>query len=221
MHMKRLLTGMTTLAIGLAVAACSDAPSSPAAPRDAVVAAIKGGKPAKPQDDVPDFSNFVDTLSRTAVAAPGTQWKTPLTAAVSASAVIGAEGGWLEMPQTGFYMYVPAGTVAAPTTFSVTAQPGKLVAYDFQPAGSVFKTPVFVVQDKNFISTASAPGLSSMQLGYFRSETDLNQSSASATVSELRSSLALNTPEYLAYPVWHFSGYIVCWGRASVSVSVE
>ena len=213
--MKRLLTGITTLAIGFAVAACSDAPSSPIAPRDAVVAALKGSRPANPRENVPDFSSLVDTLSRAAVAAPGAQWKTPLTAAVSASAVIGAEGGWLEMPQTGFYMYVPAGTVSAPTTFSVTAQPGKLVAYDFQPAGSVFKTPLIVVQDKNFVSVPFTSFVAPMQLGYFKSDADLSQSSASAVVSELRSSVALNTSQFVAYPVWHFSGYIVCWGRGS------
>jgi hypothetical protein len=195
--MKRLRSLLATVAIGVAAAACTDSPQTPVTPSPS----------AKPSADL--ITGTVKSL------VTGVQWKQPLTADVSASAVVGPGGGWVELPQVGAHLYVPAGAVAAPTTFTITALAGSLVAYEFQPAGSRFTRPLRLVQDQSYLtSTGAPPGVSLLltKLGYFSSPADLDQAHGSAAVSELQTTLVISTPRQLIFPIWHFSGYIVCWG---------
>jgi hypothetical protein len=218
---KHLLAGLAAV-IGMTAAACSDAPIAPshsAGPRD-VIAFAKGGKNngnGKQSTETIDLSQFVDTLSRVSGTLLSERWVNALSGAQYASATINSEGGWVELAATGTYLYVPKGTVSVPTTFSIKAMAGKLVAFDFQPAGSVFKTPVFLVQDKTFLSNSPLTSLLSwvgakQQLGYVPDESTLDQLMQTAKGQELRPNLLNDTEQYLAYPIYHFSGYIVSWG---------
>ena len=118
----------------------------------------------------------------------------------------------MSLPTAGAYLWVPPGAVSAPTTFSITARSGKAAAYDFQPAGAVFSVPLVLIQDRTFLNASAPAGFNTGALAYFGNDADVNATTADATASQVRFPLAFSTSQFLAFPVWHFSGYIVCWG---------
>jgi hypothetical protein len=200
--MRNLRTALVAIATAVALVACSDATPTQ-------VASIPAPRPSA---DL--FSSSTTTISTTPTQVVGVKRLQPLSQDVSTSVVIGVAGGWVDQPQTGAHLYVPAGTVSQPTTFTIRALAGSVLAYDFQPSGSKFTVPVTFVQEQRFVSATGIPrgvSLLNAKLGYFASDADVDASSGSATVSELRSTLVVSTPKLLYFPVWHFSGYIVCW----------
>ena len=195
--MKRtLLATLATLLVGGVVSACSDASRSPVAPRE----------PAAPN------ALLGLNLGGTTQQVYGALWKTPLTQNLHASATIGALGGTLRLPSTGLTVVVPPGAVLTNTTFGVTALAGRIVAYDFQPAGTRFLVPLVVTQNSAPVNmTPPLIGLKLMRPGYFKSATDLNQSAGTATVSELLPGITIDLLGNINYVIPHFSGYIVSW----------
>jgi hypothetical protein len=148
---------------------------------------------------------------------------TPLKAPISASATIGLLGGTINLPGAGLRVVVPVLAVKAGTRITVTAVAGSQVAYEFEPHGIRFLTPLLVTQDLNNTSAAGSGGLLNTLLsgglvaGYFGSLTDLNKSGGTALVSELLG-VALNLSSKTAtFPVFHFSGYLVAMGDNSSS----
>jgi len=65
----------------------------------------------------------------------------------SVSTTITPEGGFLWFAEVGLFMYFPEGAVSAPITVTATALKGNRTAYDFQPHGTVFNTPIYVAQE--------------------------------------------------------------------------
>lgn len=189
--------GLLSVGLGLVVTACTDVTRAPAAPRDVArarhVAADVGRTHAQK------------------VRVDGLAWQKPLKADVEGSAVIGPSGGVLTMPATGLRLVVPAGAVATPTRFRATAVAGRLVAYDFEPAGSTFAVPLRVEQDPALLDLRQA-ALRPVAAGYFPARTDLDQARATAAVAELIP-VTLST-RTISFPVTHFSGYIITWGRS-------
>ena len=55
----------------------------------------------------------------------------PLEQELSASAVIGPEGGTLQLPEAGLRVTVPKNAVGTDVTFTVKALPGAMLAYEF------------------------------------------------------------------------------------------
>jgi hypothetical protein len=72
-------------------------------------------------------------------------WDKNLKRQVRVSKKIGAAGGEISIPETGFTMSFPAGAVAAPITITVTADE-KYVAYKMEPAGTQFLKDVTITQ---------------------------------------------------------------------------
>ena len=66
----------------------------------------------------------------------------PLSRDLTASAVIGEEGGWIGVQGGGLGLWVPAGALNQPVEITITAYAGDKLAYDFQPHGTKFKKPV-------------------------------------------------------------------------------
>jgi hypothetical protein len=149
---------------------------------------------------------------------------TPLAAPISASTTVGLLGGQIYMPSVGLKVVIPALAVKAGTKITVTAVAGNQVAYEFQPHGIRFLTPLIVTQNLSNTSAANSGGLVNTLLsggifaGYFESLSDLNQNAGTALVSELLG-VALNLSSKTAtFSVFHFSGYLVATGDdASVS----
>ena len=191
---KSIVTAAATLLLGISLAACSDTSRSPLAPQDV----------AQP--------NNLLGLTSTSQTVYGALWKTPLTQNVSATASIGPLGGTLRLPATGLTVVVPAGAVLKQTTFGVTALAGRVVAYDFQPAGTRFLVPLIVTQSSAPVQmTPPLLGLKVMRPAYFKSATDINQQAGTATVNELLPQITIDLLGNITYTVGHFSGYIVSW----------
>ena len=228
---KHLFAGLVAVVAAM-TAACADGPGAPRAaraPLNPVAAFAKGGNgngngpktnnggsntsgSTSTDSIVAYLATLHDTLSRDVQQVKGMQRLTALASAQSASAVIGVDGGMVQLPTAGAYLWVPPGAVSAPTTFSITARPGKAAAYDFQPAGAVFALPLVLIQDKTVLNGTAPTGLTSGALAYFGNDADVDPSTANATASQMRFPLAFSTDQYLTFPVWHFSGYIVSWG---------
>lgn len=194
--MKRnTMAGFGAVALAAAAMACADGGRAPVAP---------DGPVARPP------AAALEKRSARQVKVDGLRWRHQLKEDLSASAVIGPAGGVLALPATGVRLVVPPGAVARPTTFGVTALAGKLVAYDFEPAGSTFPVALRVEQDAAFIDTKRAP-TTAVIAGYFPSRANLDQALGTGSVTEvIATSWSSST---LTFPVWHFSGYIISWGR--------
>lgn len=193
--MKKQMLKQTILAalVGVGLAACADAPQAPLGP------------------SAPTAPSLATNVGPSNVV--GLRWRSALDTAVTASATIGVFGGRVDVPSLGTHLVVPPGAVLEPTRFAITALPGRLVAFDFEPAGSRFVVPLLLTQEKKHV-TGVAPSIVSVPtLGYFASDAALNQSLGTAVVSELARPLAINALGDVTFPVWHFSGYIVSWGR--------
>jgi hypothetical protein len=195
--MKRnIIAGLAAVALSVAAAACVDSGRTPVAPNDPVELRQPTG---------PQFGKWSQKVK-----VDGVRWQKRLDRDISASALIGPQGGVLTLPATGLRLVVPAGAVSKATRFAVTALSGKLVAYDFEPAGSVFPVALRVEQDPSFIDlkhTGSATAIA----GYFPSRADLDQTNGTGDVAETIP--VTQSSQYFTFPVWHFSGYIVSWGR--------
>lgn len=143
------------------------------------------------------------------------QRNTPLAAPLTASAVIGILGGQLSIPGAGLKVVVPPLALTAPTRITVTAIAGSSVAYEFEPHGIRFVTPLLVTQNLVGTSANGTGGLLGQPLvaGYFKNISDLDLLSNTGLVSELLG-VALNlSTKQATFPVFHFSGYLIASGR--------
>jgi len=71
----------------------------------------------------------------------------PLTAAVSATGVIGPEGGEIALQGAGISLVVPPGALSESTEITVHAPIGDAVAFQFAPHGLVFDVPASIQVD--------------------------------------------------------------------------
>jgi hypothetical protein len=195
--MKPTLRRLATLAFGaLALVSCGiDQPT--AVPRP------EASAPGAPN------ASLLTTLT-SLLSVDGLQRTTPLAAPITVSKAIGVEGGTLSIPEAGVTVVVPRGALTQPTTITMTARAGSLVAYDFAPHGITFAKPlVFSQQLKGTnASLLTAPFL---QLGYYSDPNLLTKTGG--LVSELLGG-TLDTLTWTFHaPIPHFSGYIVTSGR--------
>jgi hypothetical protein len=196
-----LSRGMILAASGWLLAACSSLDSAPTAP---TAAAVQTADQAYAAKSPTKLTSAVDKLSgRTQVNLLA--FNDEVNVHVSASRVIGPEGGILSLPQTGFTLVVPRGAVSAPTTFSVTPAGGHYVAYDFEPHGTTFAVPLTFLQDLS--KTKHKPG-SQLRGGYFADKSLIQDALGSASVSELFT-MVLDALGYSSFSITHFSGYLV------------
>ena len=198
----KLVASLMAVAVAASTVACSDSQrSTPLSPGASASQSLGSATAAQ-------------TVA-TKVRVSAVLWKSPLTQPVSASALIGPQGGELNLYTTGLRVVVPAGAVSAPTLFQVTAKPGRIVAYDFSPAGTRFAVPLRLEQDQSHIERPNgAPGRQpKLQLGYVLSDADIDQVGGAANVAEQNPMLPSATAVSYAFPVYHFSGYIVSWSR--------
>jgi hypothetical protein len=140
----------------------------------------------------------------------GLQRTTPLAAPITVSKSMGTDGGTLSIPEAGVSVFVPRGALTQPTTITMTARAGSLVAYDFAPHGITFAKPlVFKQQLKGTnASLLTAPFL---QLGYYSDPNLLTKTGG--LVSELLGGVLDTLSWTFTAPIPHFSGYIVTSGR--------
>ena len=124
---------------------------------------------------------------------------------ITASKTIGALGGTIKMPQTGFSLVVPPGALTSPVKISVTAEAGSGIAYHFEPHGLKFNLPVLFHQDSRH--AAPFQGLF-LQGGYFADPSQLSIPDGTAIIDEIIQ-LNLSPLGVMVFPITHFSGYLV------------
>jgi len=201
---RRLLPALgVLLALGAAYACHSDSTLAPSASSGSRLSA---GTAQSGRRDVDPATVTVVALRR--------NFNLPID--VSASAVIGPQGGEIDLWAAGAKIVFPAGALSAPTRITMTAKAGWNVAYEFSPHGIVFNVPVTVQQDLNWTSFASGnDGM--VRAGYYPDSLSaalVGPSLSIARVSELRRAdldRPLN-PNIATFDIFHFSGYILSSG---------
>ncbi|HET9425333.1 MAG TPA: hypothetical protein VFO55_08185 [Gemmatimonadaceae bacterium] len=187
----------------LAVAACGDrqlptAIEPPTAERAALSA-------------VPGSSDVVGILRRTEYLPPG----------LSASDVIGPEGGHLQIGRAGLRVEFAPGAVSRPTRISVTAIGGRFVAYRFQPHGLVFDAPVTLRQNLRKTTAWREPLLAGQLQGSYFEKLLVDASGQYAGTTERRAAKLRDESRFLEFTIEHFSGYMVSTGKMPVQVELE
>lgn len=185
---------ISTLLVVAALAACGTDGTQPSA----VVRTGEG-----PPMLLGSLPIFVEVLQRT----------TPLQRPYTATASIGAEGGRLAIPEAGFSIDIPAGALGTPVEISVRAQPGKNVAYEFQPHGLRFARSPVVTQElrgtaaygsadvRRRLEGAYAPDLLGLLGGLLR-------------IVETRPTTVQVDTWQMRWTVDHFSGYVASAKRS-------
>ena len=156
----------------------------------------------------PDIDTVV-TLKRTAYLADD----------VTESAVIGPDGGEIDIDDVGARVIFPAGALSRRTRITMTVKAGWSVAYEFGPHGITFGAPVTVQQDLSYTTAKSARAAATVQAGYFQRSLDtafLDPSHSVARVSELRQVFLERVLNSLVanFYIYHFSGYLMSSGFA-------
>lgn len=138
------------------------------------------------------------------------QRRVPLPDDIVVTAVIGVNGGSIEIPRAGFELVVPPGAISAPTTFRVTALEGSAIAYEFEPHGVTFQRELRATQDLSHARNvlALAPLL---KAGYFADRGQIGANGLVALVSEILPGVVDLRLTRFRWGIPHFSGYIVAW----------
>ncbi len=146
----------------------------------------------------------------------------PLSRPVTRSVTVTRNaGGELHIPETGLRLSVPAGAITTDRlTITVTALPGRAVAYEFQPHGTQFAKPLVFSQELGATSWLLSVLKPSLKGGYFKDADQLNTQTGVAEIDEELAATVLDGK--VRFDIRHFSGYMVSTGRSSKSrASVE
>ncbi|HEX2779751.1 MAG TPA: hypothetical protein VHM30_09640, partial [Gemmatimonadaceae bacterium] len=167
-----VLAGCRDASVSSPVASTVQSPAGDAARPEALLGIDLGGLPIVGPLLSPDT---VVVLQRQA----------PLPAGVTTTQVVGWGGGVIKLPTAGLTVSIPAGALSAPTPITVTAVPGRSVAYEFSPHGLQFSKPVTLRQDLTETVMASPAALSHVKLdgGYYKSSSDLLSDLLRAVIS--------------------------------------
>jgi hypothetical protein len=95
----------------------------------------------------------------------------------------------------------------------VAARAGDLVAYEFQPHGTVFAKPIQLTQDLKGTSFYKLDNHGTVEAAYFASPEQLDEGTDTALVDEFLPVSADLTNAKLKFDVGHFSGYMLSSGR--------
>jgi hypothetical protein len=136
----------------------------------------------------------------------------PLETAQTASAVIGAFGGRISLPDAGLTVVVPPLAVMTPTAITVTAVAGREVAYELEPHGTQFLVPLRMTQSLSGTSASGGGLVTTLSAGYFQDISDLDQVNGTALISELLGTSISLWSNTVSFSVSHFSGYLIGTG---------
>ena len=197
---KRCMALVGAVAISLLAACSTDSFTAPAAP-------------VTPERSTRASKDLLTGLGATLDSVTGLERLVP-AAAITQSKTFDKDGGTLDIPELGFTLVVPDHALWSRTLkITVTSLPGNVVAYDFEPHGTVFKRPLVFTQKLTgtkwlqvLLSGRSLSG------AYFKDTKQVNNKNGRAKVDETYDALTFN--ESVSFSITHFSGYMVSTGRA-------
>ena len=200
---RRTLTISCIIAAALAtLTGCGDAPTGPRS--------LAAGSPRFEMTSTnPTPTSKVKGLTRLAT----------LAHAVVVTKTIPDGGGKIDVPGTDFSLEIPKGAFEGKSmTFTITAYAGKVIAYDFEPHGTVFLKPLKATQHlakTTWKNLSQLPGYSYNDWAgaYFADYSQVDDVVGNATVNELLPCLIDWKGGTLTFYIPHFSGYMISTGR--------
>jgi hypothetical protein len=163
-------------------------------------------------------------VSHATVPAQGLLWHAQKHSRLSVTRLVHKEGGTISFPSIGMQLVVPRGALTADMTITITALPGKVVAYEFEPHGAVFLVPLTFIQDldqTDFDGIKLPPGFTPHWDGaYFSSSSAIDETTGLSVVQETIPANAAwswrgaNKSGRCSFPISHFSGYMISTGRS-------
>lgn len=161
------------------------------------------------------LGSTIGRLGNTLSSVTGLLRLVPLNREVTRSVTVTrAAGGQLYIPETGLRLTVPAGAITTDRlTITVTALPGRLVAYEFQPHGTQFAKPLSFSQELSATSWVTSLLKPSLSGGYFKDADQLDTRTGVAEIDEELAATVLDGK--VRFDIRHFSGYMVSTGRKS------
>lgn len=143
-----------------------------------------------------------------------------VAAPITRSVTFTKNGGSISIEELGLRVEVPSGAIPRDTmTITVTALPGKSVAYDFQPHGTRFLKPLTFRQDMKQTNWNKVGFKGTLNGGYFANSSQLDLTRGLALLNELLPLTVRGTEA--TFNIFHFSGYMVSSGRQSQSSEAE
>jgi hypothetical protein len=134
---------------------------------------------------------------------------------ITRSFTVTQKGSTIEIPETGLKVKVPSNALPAgmsSMTITVTAFGGDQFGYEFEPSGVTFRQPLRFEQEIGNVGLLASL-FNRPVVEYFKSRSDIDAVSGTVqTFEDLLTDLDLSGHTVKA-DVWHFSGYIVAWGR--------
>lgn len=147
--------------------------------------------------------------------------RTENQAAESVTGVIGPKGGYLQLKRSGMRIEFARGAVPTPTEITVTALPGREVAYNFEPHGLVFQAPVTISQNLRHTVAWKNPKLAAQLQGSYFAKLLVDPTRTYARRSEQRAAKLRDADRMLEFTIEHFSGYMISTGKAGVEIEIE
>ncbi|MEO7996521.1 MAG: hypothetical protein ABI852_03700 [Gemmatimonadaceae bacterium] len=139
-----------------------------------------------------------------------------ITSPITRSFTFDRSGGKIEIKETGLRVDVPSGAIPGSSlTITVTALPGRDLAYDFQPHGTVFLKPLSFQQSLDRTSWDKLDFKGTVLGGYFADVSQLDLLDGLALLDELFP--VTFDSKNVRFDIKHFSGYMVSSGRQSLS----
>jgi hypothetical protein len=210
--MRKALLTLATAATLLSVAACSDAPGT--APRTPDAPSELLGLPlTEPLD--PLTAPLQETLDASGLplVSSALRRKTALANDITATVLVGDEGGFLSIPAAGLRVEIPRGAVlGSPIRISARALAGTLVAYDFEPHGIRFAKPLRVTQELGGTQWLQTNPLL-LKAVYFKDASQVDVITGLVRIDEVLPVSVDALRGRLSFGVAHFSGYAVSTGR--------
>ena len=162
--------------------------------------------------------SFGKAPSQTLAFAQGLLRQKPLLEPIVVTKKISRGGGGISVPGTDFDLDIPKDAfVEKEMTITITALPGKVVAYDFQPHGVVFLKPLKATQKlghTNWKGVKLKKGTYEDWAGaYFKSASQINLMNGKALIDEFMPGGVELGGSTITWWIPHFSGYMVSTGR--------
>jgi hypothetical protein len=136
---------------------------------------------------------------------------------VAMSATISPDGGVLAFPEAGLFLLFPPGAVSQTTVVTATAFKGSRVAYDFQPHGLTFATPIYIAQvlmDTELNTPRAMKKQQSVWAGYLSNGAEDLLPDGSANFAEVFDAFfhGSGSERLVVFSTTHFSGYCIATG---------
>ena len=183
----------------------------------ALVTACSGDSVTQPNLTARNGGLLLTDASTALVSVEALARDTAIAIGVTHSFSFGKRGGTIDMrDETGLRIDIPENAIPGNSlTIVVTALPGKAVAYDFQPHGTVFLKPLTFRHDLKNTSWDKLRVKGTLNGGYFKDASQIDLTNGIARLDELFP-VTLKSSE-VSFSIKHFSGYMVSGGRSSVS----